>query len=1246
MSPTEYIMSKIEQEWPDKGGSVAKNEHQFREMMDALPAAIYITDAEGRLTYFNPAAAEFSGRTPELGTDQWCISWKLFHPDGTPMPHDTCPMAVALKEGRSINGEVAVAERPDGKRIWFEAHPSPLRDDEGKVIGGINMLVDITGRAQAGKEKQLRRSEREFVDFFENATLGLHWVGPDGTILWANQAELDMMGYTHEEYVGRHIAEFYPDQDEIDDILRRLKAGEELHDYEARMRCKDGSIRHVSISSNVLWEDGEFIHTRCFTRDVTERKEARQALRERETQLKEDLGDFKLLQSISSQLIEEENTEVLYEKILDAAVAIMRSEYGSLQMLHPERGEGGELRLLAFRGFSPQAVEFWEWVSPASASVCGMALRAGERIIVPDVEQCESVAGTEDLEVFRQTGIHAVQTTPLISRNGQILGMISTHWSEPHEPSERNLRLLDILARQAADFIEQKQDKQALQANEKKYRTLFESMDEGYCIIELIFDEDENPVDYRFLEVNSAFEEQAGLEDAKGKRMRELAPDLEEHWFEIYGEVAKTGEPIRFERPSRALNRFLSLYAFPFGQPGSGKVAVLFNDITEQKEKERTDALLSAIVSDSDDAIVSKNLDSIIMSWNTGAERMFGYTAEEVIGQPIKMLIPEDRIDEEDRIMGKIQRGENIDHLETIRISKDGTPLDVSLTISPVRDAGGRIVGASKIARDITERKKAREERERLLREVETERERLVDIFQRAPSVMCIMRGPDHVFEEINDMYTRLVGNRDVIGKPVREAIPEIAGQGFIDILDMVYQTGNPYTGTDMRVELRANSDGDGDTKVHYFDFVYQPLRNAYGEVTGVFMQGVDLTGRKRAQQRLQQINETLEERVEERTAALLAYQDQLRSLAFELSKAEERERQRLATDLHDNLGQMLAIAKMKLDLLQLQKNQLPDRAASDVTELAELMDDAIKYTRELMSDLKPPPSLDKEGLTEGIGWVADKMKKHGLKVTVDDDGQPKPLTEEVRTTLRQCVRELLFNVVKHADVDKARIELSRKGDYVQVVVEDKGKGFSLKDEKPAPTEEGGFGLFNINERMDLLGGGLEVVSNPGEGTRMILQVPVEGREGLDAPALSEEESSKYEPGPSGESETKPKIKVLLVDDHKMMREGLRKLIEEEDDLTVIAEASDGKEGIKLARETSPDVIVMDVNMPGINGIEATREITGHAPDMRIIGLSLQEEESVARAMRNAGASAYLTKSEVFETLCATIRSEAATARE
>ncbi|MEA2951110.1 MAG: hypothetical protein QOJ96_630 [Alphaproteobacteria bacterium] len=135
--------------------SLQERERRFRELLGALPAAIYTTDAAGRITYFNEAAAELWGHRPQLGTSEWCGSWKLYWADGTPLPHDQCPMAIALKENRPVRGAEAIAERPDGTRIPFIPYPTPLRDQQGKLVGAVNMLVDITERKQAEERQEL-----------------------------------------------------------------------------------------------------------------------------------------------------------------------------------------------------------------------------------------------------------------------------------------------------------------------------------------------------------------------------------------------------------------------------------------------------------------------------------------------------------------------------------------------------------------------------------------------------------------------------------------------------------------------------------------------------------------------------------------------------------------------------------------------------------------------------------------------------------------------------------------------------------------------------------------------------------------------------------------------------------------------------------------------------------------------------------------------------------------------------------
>ena len=495
-------------------------------MIDALPAAIYTTDARGKLTHYNAACVAFSGRTPELGSDHWCVTWKLFYPDGRPMPHDECPMAVALKEGRIIRGAEAIAERPDGSRIWFTPYPTPLFDDQGNVTGGINMLVDITERKQAEARRVAEATAliklnqlssrlwrlhdlREGLDEMLAATIDL--LGADFGNIQIMDARRGVLAIAAQRGFDQDFLNYFREVAAEDDSAcgRALRGGERIivEDVEtderyAPMRPIARSAGYRAVQSTpLIGRDNALLgmistHFRAAHRpgehelhlldlyarqatDFIERCKSDEALRRNEAQLEAELADTKLLQRLSAAMIQQEDIEAVYSQIMDAAVAIMRSDFASMQMLYPERGRGGELRLLAFRGFNPQAARFWEWVRADSESTCGEALRTRRRAVAADVEQCDYMAGTEDLATYLATGIRAVQSTPLISRDGTLVGMISTHWNRPHEPSERDLRLLDILARQAADLIERIKAGEAVRASERELSDFFDNASVG-----------------------------------------------------------------------------------------------------------------------------------------------------------------------------------------------------------------------------------------------------------------------------------------------------------------------------------------------------------------------------------------------------------------------------------------------------------------------------------------------------------------------------------------------------------------------------------------------------------------------------------------------------------------------------------------------------------------------------------------------------------------------------------------------
>ncbi|WP_407113369.1 PAS domain S-box protein [Bradyrhizobium sp. LMG 9283] len=252
--------------------------------LDAIPGAVYLCDAEGLLVAYNTEAVGLWGRTPDPAKkERFCGSHQLYLLDGTPLAHSDCPMAMAVLEGTPTRNAEVIMARPDGSRFTALVNIRALRDHSGRIQGAINCFQDITGRKQI--EEEVRRKTQDLEDFFDNGAVGLHIVSGEGIILRANKAELDILGYKPEEYIGRHVAEFHADAPVIGDILQRLSCGEPLDRYPARLRARDGSVKHVLITSNSRIEDGKFVNTRCFTIDVSELRAAEEAQRASEARL-------------------------------------------------------------------------------------------------------------------------------------------------------------------------------------------------------------------------------------------------------------------------------------------------------------------------------------------------------------------------------------------------------------------------------------------------------------------------------------------------------------------------------------------------------------------------------------------------------------------------------------------------------------------------------------------------------------------------------------------------------------------------------------------------------------------------------------------------------------------------------------------------------------------------------------------------------------------------------------------------
>ncbi len=245
------------------------------EVLKALPVAVYTTDAAGRITFYNEAAAALWGIRPELGKSEWCGSWRLYWPEGRPMPHDACPMAIALKEKRAIRGAEALAERPDGTRVPFLAYPTPLFDNSGELTGAVNTLVDITDRKKA-EEAALRSAS--IVECSDDAIISKDL---DGIITSWNSGAERLYGYSAEEIIGKPVTVLMPpnQQDEEPVILERIRRGERIDHYETIRRRKDGSLADVSLTVSPLKDQyGRIIGASKIARDISERKRAQEAL--------------------------------------------------------------------------------------------------------------------------------------------------------------------------------------------------------------------------------------------------------------------------------------------------------------------------------------------------------------------------------------------------------------------------------------------------------------------------------------------------------------------------------------------------------------------------------------------------------------------------------------------------------------------------------------------------------------------------------------------------------------------------------------------------------------------------------------------------------------------------------------------------------------------------------------------------------------------------------------------------------
>ena len=632
------------------------------------------------------------------------------------------------------------------------------------------------------------------------------------------------------------------------------------------------------------------------------------------------------------------------------------------------------------------------------------------------------------------------------------------------------------------DITDLRMAQQELRESEARYRTLFDTMTEGFALHELICDARGQPCDYRFIDINPAFETLTGLkrEAVLGRTVREVLPGIEPAWITRYGRVVQTGVSERFDAFSTDLGRHYEVVAF---RTSPGHFAAIFDDITalrtlQRREKEDAVRLAwgqSAIntIRVMHEGVVLMDMDGTIISVNPAVEHLTGRTGATLVGGNIKSLLSGilsgGELTTARRAFKVLRHGGTPPPMRTLKLWRaDGTGFQVlpSMALTEAPEGGREMVVLT--LRDVTELYEATERLERSERKYR-------ELVENANSI--IMRiTPDHTITFFNEYAQTFFGYEagEVVGRNVVGTIvPEVDSEGRDMRAVMQEISATP--------ELHVHRENENKLKdgrrvwVHWSN---RALRDNQGRIVEILCVGTDITRRK------------------EMEAEARRYQQRLRELAERLTVAEEQDRWRISRYIHDTVIQNLSLSSIHLGALaRPQAGPQVNDENQRLQQARTLIEQAIEECRMVMSDLTPA-LLYELGLIPALNDFARHAgAQYGARVIVDDDGQELPLSHPLRGLLFECVRELVMNALKHAGPCEIRVRASFRAPEVVLCVADNGRGFDVRQAENPPSRHGGFGLFSIRQRVEGLGGRLDLESMPGRGTTARITMPLTSAE-------------------------------------------------------------------------------------------------------------------------------------------------------
>ena len=1149
------------------------SEERLRRAADSADAVVYDFDLRPGGQRILHGMERVTGVKPE--EIEFTLDWwrSRLHPQDAPAY--LAALERQLRTGGVVKSVFRILHASGG---WLDVESSRevILDRDGNPIRLVGVFVNITQRVAA--EAALRESEARYRILADTMPQVVFTASACGLMEYVNRPGLDYMGLALHEATGLGwLAVIHADDREAvaDRWLDCMRLGKP-YEVEHRMLRADGEYRwQLARAVPITDENGAIVRWIGTSTDIHDRKQADEALRKSHAFIRQIIDT-------DPNFIFAKDREGRFT-LVNRAVADC---YGTTveELLGKTDAD--------FNADADQVAHFRQKDREVIDSL--------RDLFIPEEIVTDASGAARWLQTVKR---------PLFDDRGlatQVLGV-------------------------ATDITQRKRTEQALRESEARLQAI---MDRAPAAI---FIKDR---DGRHLFVNKECATVLGMEAAAvmGKTQGELFSQEQAEQLSVNDvRVWESGQAQIFEErivSADGMHTFLS-HKFLLRDAGGAPYALcgIATDITERRKAEEA-------LRESEERFRTLADNMSQLAWMAGAggaqfwynRRWYQYTGATFLEMQRGGWQQVHHPDHMERVLAAWrlarERGETWEDTFPLR-GRDGEYGWFLSQATPIRDEAGRIVRWFGTHTDVTELRKAKEE----FRESE-ERLRLalaggqmgawdVDLVSDSTrwddKEFELLGLPAHSVTPSTEEFYAVVHPEDraLIRQAVQRAVAEA------DALEHEFRVVLP------------------DGRIRWVASKGQVLKDDHGKPVRMIGVNFDVTERKRTEAGLRSSAEELEVRVGERTRELVSLHGRLRALTTDLHLTEQRERKRLATDLHDYLAQLLALVRMKLG--QMKRLAPPPAQAELVQETEAVVNEALTYTRTLVTQLSPPV-LHEFGLPVALKWLAEQMVRQELSVEVRQSGPDRiPLPEDQAVLLFQSVRELLINVRKHASTHQAVVTIDQQGDELRLTVRDEGAGMDMAGgaslDQPSPTSSK-FGLFSIRERMLAIGGRFEVDSSPGKGMTATLVAPLtRGAEFTETLRVTRDASNAeiQRGSPLGlESETASRmthhvsrsstVRVLLVDDHPMVREGLKGLLRGYTDIAIIGEAWDGEEAIAFVDKLRPDCVIMDINMPKIDGIEATRRIKAAFSAVAIVGLSVNTSREVDSAMRRAGADDFLSK--------------------